>query len=279
MPLLIERERVCVCVFVCMCLYVYPHRSLRHAFLVERASSLPSVDGVLNLSAELPCCWPLLVKSLDVLQSAVGGGQIIGTYTHTHTQSIMWYTHGSLQWGKPVWSIYWAPSPSDNDGSINSIMYSTSNCRADRLDLARTYIITGRKSSAPWARPKHTITGNYWITAHWIYLHPRWFWASCGHPRASPEERHWHVRRPKKNVCDAPSGQSCLSWMTSWRSALMGHKQEVANVSPEDPLTMENGKNAGTGNDNTPNLTGGFGSLVLWAYMTVTTSPQIYVGQ
>lgn len=44
------------CVGVCECVCVYPDRSLGHSFLVECASSLPAVDGVLHLSAELACC-------------------------------------------------------------------------------------------------------------------------------------------------------------------------------------------------------------------------------
>lgn len=63
--------------FLFLILRVYPNRSLGHALLVERASPLPAVDGVLNLPAQLPGRRPLLVERLDVLQRPVGGGQII----------------------------------------------------------------------------------------------------------------------------------------------------------------------------------------------------------
>lgn len=59
---------VCKSFFVCVIrACAYPNRGLGQALLVECASPLPAVDGVLNLSAELPRCWPLLVKWFNVL--------------------------------------------------------------------------------------------------------------------------------------------------------------------------------------------------------------------
>lgn len=67
-------------VSVSLCTGAYPDRALGHALLVERAASLPAVDGVLHFPAKLPRGGPLLVKTLDVLHSSVGGGQVVGTY-------------------------------------------------------------------------------------------------------------------------------------------------------------------------------------------------------
>lgn len=41
--------------------------------LVQRSPSLPAVDGVLNLHAQLPCDSDFVVV-LDMLQDPIGGG-------------------------------------------------------------------------------------------------------------------------------------------------------------------------------------------------------------
>lgn len=60
-----------------------PHRCLSRAVLVECPAPLPAVDGVLHLSAELPCGRPLLVEGLHVLQRSICGGEVIRAFSQS----------------------------------------------------------------------------------------------------------------------------------------------------------------------------------------------------
>lgn len=193
-----------------MCVCVYPYWSLRRALLVECAPSLPAVDRVLDLSAELARRWPLLVKCLNVLQRPVGGGQVIGTCTHTLSDfSDMISTQMSVC---EYFRRGLAPSPSVSDGSISSIMYSTSSCRAHRLDRARTYIITGRKSSAPWDRPAGT-KGN--LNLHFILTVSRGLLCSPQLVRTDA---------PQSHVCySTPRSPGSVLKQSDWGSITAGY--------------------------------------------------------